>query len=725
VHRSFGVVLIVVLSLGLPAPGAAAPVAIAFGESSEMTMDGLSDESAWSSATSFSLDYEISPRRVKETSWKTHGRVFHDGTSIYVWVAAEDPDPARIRALNSVRDQVFNSDSVTVVLDPGRSERRAMNFTVSAGATQADWISSSFGDGANQWDGEWESAAILDSSGYQVEFRLPFKTIGATVDAEGVLQLGINVTRQIGRDRFETLSMAPINTRETCDECQFLHAIAEQVEVLGNSWRTTPYLLATFNQTDLDDVSSTESSIDGGLDVLWSRAGTDRILMTFNPDFSQVEIDGIRLNVNQRFPTFFSERRPFFTEDSGVYSTPLFLIDTRVVLTPNIGAQYLRRSSNLGIGAFLVDDKVTTFILPGLETSRRIRLDTESINFAAHGNWQSSDRLTLGGLVTSRSASDGYANTVVSFDGNYRLGSRHDFIWHAAGSMADNPLELQNEYGLSPDQSGFAGRVAYRYSNDIYRAFFRYTQIGEDFRADLGRINQVGIGQFQHVSSLTFTGQEAAFVSRWKVSGFYLREDALEGGVLDETLTANVFISFNNDSGGGLFFEQSRESFENVEFDLSGLGFDFFFSPIDRLSIYFGASEEDAIDLANLAKGKDRGYFGGISFSVEPALELGINLSHSTFDSSQGRLFSTRSVDANVAYHFNLKHHLKAILSYSELKEAELRDGSAEYQLTYRYEPGPFTQLIAGVSGSALSEAGLGSLNPIRLFLFTKLSYTF
>ena len=689
-------------------------------------MDGLSNESAWTLATSFSLDYEISPRRVKETSWKTHGRIFHDGSSIYVWVAAEDPDPDRIRALNAVRDQVFgNSDAVTVVLDPGRSKRRAMNFTVSAGATQADRISSSFGDGANQWDGEWESAAILDATGYQVEFRLPFKTIGATVDAEGVLQLGINVTRQIGRDRFETLSMAPVNTRETCDECQFVHAIAEQVEALGNSWRTTPYFLATFNQTDLDDVSTTESSIDGGLDVLWSRAGTDRILMTFNPDFSQVEIDGIRLNVNQRFPIFFSERRPFFTEDSGVYSTPLFLIDTRVVLTPNIGAQYLRRSSNLGIGAFLVDDKVTTFILPGLETSRRIRLDTESVNFAAHGNWQSSDRLTLGGLVTSRSSNDGYANTVLSFDGNYRLGSRHEFSWHAAGSTAVNPLELQDEYGLSPDQSGYAGRAVYRYSNDIYRAFTRYTQIGEDFRADLGRINQVGVGKFVHLSALTLTGNEEALVSSWGVTGFYAREDALQGGVLDESLSVWASIEFRNDSGGSLSFSQSRESFENVEFDLSGLGIDFFFSPIDRLSIYFGANEDDAIDLANLAKGKDRGYFGGISFSVEPALELGINLSHSTFDSSQGRLFSTSFVNANLAYHFNLKHHLKGILSYGELKEAELRDGSAEYQLTYRYEPGPFTQLIAGVSGSALSDAGLGSLNPVQMFLFTKLSYTF
>ena len=117
------------------------------------------------------------------------------------------------------------SDAITVLLDPGRSERRAMNFTVNARATQADRISSSFGDGASQWDGEWESAAVLDANGYQVEYRLPFQTIGASLDADGALQLGFNITRRIGRDRFETLSMAPVNTRESCDECQFAHAI--------------------------------------------------------------------------------------------------------------------------------------------------------------------------------------------------------------------------------------------------------------------------------------------------------------------------------------------------------------------------------------------------------------------------------------------------------------------------------------------------------------------
>ena len=35
---------------------------------------------------------------------------------------------------------------------------------------------------------------------------------------------------------------------------------------------------------------------------------------TVNPDFSQIESDRPQIEVNQRFPLFFSELRPFFVE---------------------------------------------------------------------------------------------------------------------------------------------------------------------------------------------------------------------------------------------------------------------------------------------------------------------------------------------------------------------------------------------------------------------------
>src|SRR5678816_468718 len=41
---------------------------------------------------------------------------------------------------------------------------------------------------------------------------------------------------------------------------------------------------------------------------------------TLNPDFSQVESDAFQVQVNQRFPIFFSEKRPFFMEGMGLFN---------------------------------------------------------------------------------------------------------------------------------------------------------------------------------------------------------------------------------------------------------------------------------------------------------------------------------------------------------------------------------------------------------------------
>ncbi len=87
--------------------------------------------------------------------------------------------------------------------------------------------------------------------------------------------------------------------------------------------------------------------------------------------------------------------------------------------------------------------------------------------------------------------------------------------------------------------------------------------------------------------------------------------------------------------------------------------------------------------------------------------------------------FSINSLNVNLTYNFNLNHHLKGILSYGELKLEDSRNAVAQYQLTYLYEPGPFTKFILGASGTSNGETGFSSLESERLFVFAKLLYAF
>src|SRR4030095_14556143 len=68
---------------------------------------------------------------------------------------------------------------------------------------------------------------------------------------------------------------------------------------------------------------------------------------TIKPDFSQVESDAFQVQVNQRFPVFFSEKRPFFMEGMGLFniagtggdSNMRTAVHTRRIIDPIFGSK--------------------------------------------------------------------------------------------------------------------------------------------------------------------------------------------------------------------------------------------------------------------------------------------------------------------------------------------------------------------------------------------------
>ena len=63
-----------------------------------------------------------------------------------------------------------------------------------------------------------------------------------------------------------------------------------------------------------------DSTADLGLSAKIGLTSTVTLDATVNPDFSQVESDAFQVQVNQRFPVFFPEKRPFFMEGAGIFT---------------------------------------------------------------------------------------------------------------------------------------------------------------------------------------------------------------------------------------------------------------------------------------------------------------------------------------------------------------------------------------------------------------------
>src|SRR5262249_42346286 len=78
-----------------------------------------------------------------------------------------------------------------------------------------------------------------------------------------------------------------------------------------------------------------------GLDIKWSPLSGLALDGTVKPDFSQVESDAAQLVANERFALSFPEKRSFFLEGGGLFSTPFTAVYTRAITAPDFGARGL------------------------------------------------------------------------------------------------------------------------------------------------------------------------------------------------------------------------------------------------------------------------------------------------------------------------------------------------------------------------------------------------
>jgi hypothetical protein len=119
----------------------------------------------------------------------------------------------------------------------------------------------------------------------------------------------------------------------------------------GRNLQIIPYI--SFNRTHyLDNPPAgpyfrTDTDVRVGFDAKAVIHDALTLDVAVNPDFSQVESDDPQVTVNQRFEVFFPEKRPFFLENVGYFSTPENLFFSRRIGDPEFGA---RLTGKLGAG---------------------------------------------------------------------------------------------------------------------------------------------------------------------------------------------------------------------------------------------------------------------------------------------------------------------------------------------------------------------------------------
>ncbi len=331
-------------------------------------IDGKLDEPVWSQATRLTGFWQYQPVDGRPAEEQTEVLVWYAPDAIHFGIIAHDKNPAAIRATVADRDNIDNDDHVVIDLDTFYDRRRAFFFGVNPLGAQTDGVRS---EGAGQVsslvpgsrdinpDFTWQSKGRITDQGYEIEIRIPFKSL--RYPGNGPQVWGFNVSRVVQRtgytDTWTDVRRASASFLGQEGALSGLHDLKRGITV-----EAQPFVTATadgsrdaesgrFGRGDLDP--------DAGVNL---RLGFTSFAFdaTLNPDFSQVESDAGQVTVNERFALFFPEKRPFFLEGIELFGSPQTLVYTRRIVDPKGGAKLTGKFGQLGVAHLTAVDETDT-----------------------------------------------------------------------------------------------------------------------------------------------------------------------------------------------------------------------------------------------------------------------------------------------------------------------------------------------------------------------------
>lgn len=702
---------------------------------SEPVIDGNVDDAEWAAATRVPVNIEFAPGDSIPAPVNATGLLMEDGEVLYIAFIAEDPDPDQIRAYYSDRDSLWDDDYVEVVLDTFNDERRAYQFYVNPLGIQADSIQDDLNNREDgSWNAIWDSAGRITENGYMVEMAIPFKQLRFTT-SDTDQQWGLDLIRHYPRNREHRISIAGRDRDVSCYLCQISKAEGFADLERSRNLEVIPTITATSIQTR-DPYANTgwqsdDIDPDGGIDVRWGINQDLYLNATINPDFSQVEADSAQLDINNTFSLYFPERRTFFLDGADYFNSAQNIVHTRNIADPSYGAKLTGKSGDHSFGLLSARDETTSFLMPGNLSSRLAALpDLESDVSIARYRYDVFENSSIGALVTDRRG-DGYSNTVTSLDAVLRPTASDVFTIQTMRSSSDYPNEIQNRFSQAAHLSDSYHYLDYRHNDRRWDVWIAYTDVGADFRADLGFISRVDYDYFVTRVGHSWRNDGENFFSRIRVALDYDITHDQSGFELEEEF--EVFLNMNGPMQSRIdgLFGGSKTYWNGQYFDEQFNQLSLNFSPSPGLELGMMVRVEDVVDFANTRLGRSVRVGPEIGWQLGRHIEIDVEFQHQNFDVDGGRLFTAKLTDAEFTYQFNARSFLRFTAQYIDndrnpdlyVRPVQSRNLELTTQLLYSYKVNAATRFFVGYSDAGFQDDAFESIEQTSRAFFAKFSY--
>jgi hypothetical protein len=469
-----------------------------------------------------------------------------------------------------------------------------------------------------------------------------------------------------------------------------------------------------------------DSDPDGGLTGKYGISSTVTLDGTYRPDFSQVESDAFQVEVNQRYPIFYSEKRPFFMEGMGTFelagsggdANMRTAVHTRRIIDPLFGIKLSGTVGKVTFATLSSSDQA-----PGNTDPADPLFGKKKLYNIARALYSLGKGTYIGGLLTDTELDDGY-NRVVAGDLALRFKEHQEMSATAIATLAREP-------DGSDRRNGMAGQASYSYNSKLQTFATQFEHYDKDFQMDTAFYNRTGITSNWTYYSRNFYPDEkrypwfkriAPFV--WATAG----RDRIQKGNEHFALGGlRLYFtrqgSFRIDYGGGqeawagkIFNKHRIQVMGGAQFfrwlnlfAYARTGRSIFYDPVDPFP---GDSREFSIDV-----------------TLQPTSNLSQELSYRRVSfnrlSDGSRVYAVDIINSKTTYQFNRYFSVRAIERYDSSRKDVLMDYLASY------EPVPGTVAYAGYGNLFTRQEwdgtrfnpGYGPYQSAQRSLFLKVSY--
>jgi Domain of unknown function (DUF5916) len=470
----------------------------------QWSVDGKLEEVVWGEAAILTGFSQFSPTDGVPAADSTQVLVWYSPTAIHFGIRAFESHGS-VHATLADRDRIAADDHVQILLSTFNDGRQASVFAVNPYGVQSDGAlvetGATSGNGFNNAvvnreaadlspDFVFESKGRLTDYGYEVEVRIPFKSLRFQPKREQ--SWGINVVRLVQHSGRED-SWTPAKR----DRASFLAQSGRLVGLAdlrrGLVLDFTPSL--TSRTTGAQGPSGWDyagGSPEMGGTVRWGVTNNLNLNGTVNPDFSQVESDAQEFAFDPRNELFFSEKRPFFLDGIEQFATPTNLIYTRRIVQPVAAAKLTGKAFGTDLAVLsAVDDGIGSLSGEHHPVYNLLRIQRDI-----------GSQSRLGMVYTDRIEGADY-NRVLGVDSRLVFGEVYSAQLQLAGSRT-------RRNGATETAPLWSARMAR--NGRTFGARYLFSGIADDFRAQSGFIARTGVVRANLDHSITLYGRPGSLL---------------------------------------------------------------------------------------------------------------------------------------------------------------------------------------------------------------------